>query len=295
MKRCLYCSTSYETVNWVCPTCGHTPTIVDELLIFAPELEQGGTGFEPKAYSELAILEDKNFWFRSRNQLIVWALKRHIPDIRRYMEIGCGTGYVLSGIAQAYPKALLTGSDVFAVGLSHAARRVKVAEMIQMDARHIPYTEEFDVIGAFDVLEHIKEDETVLSEMLRALRPGGIILITVPQHPFLWSEIDDYACHVRRYRHGELREKVRNAGFFVEYETSFVSLLFPLMVTSRLARPRKTNELLADPLSELRLPVYVNRIFESVMNVERTLIKLGVHFPFGGSLLLMARKGRIGI
>ncbi len=101
--------------------------------------------------------------------------------MRRYLEIGCGTGYVLSGVAQAYPAATVVGTEVFSVGLPYAASRVRSAELLQMDARQIPYVSEFDVIGAFDVLEHIDEDELVLNSMFRALRPGGGIAITVPQ------------------------------------------------------------------------------------------------------------------
>ena len=92
--------------------------------------------------------------------------------MRRYLEIGCGTGYLLSGIAAAYLKAKVTGSEIFCVGLPYAASRVEMAELLQMDARQIPYVDEYGVIGAFDVLEHIDEDETVLSGMYRALRPG---------------------------------------------------------------------------------------------------------------------------
>ena len=65
--------------------------------------------------------------------------------------------------------------------------------LIQMDARSIPYTDEFDVVGAFDVLEHVEQDAEALSAMYRACRTGGGILITVPQHKFLWSAVDEYA------------------------------------------------------------------------------------------------------
>jgi len=208
--------------------------------------------------------------------------------MRRYLEIGCGTGYVLNGVAQAYPQAILTGSEVFSVGLPYAASRVKNAELLQMDAKRIPYVDEFDVIGAFDVLEHIKEDEAVLAEMLRALRPGGGIAITVPQHPWLWSHQDEYACHVRRYRIGELREKVLQTGFKVEFETSFVSLLLPAMIASRMTRRNAPAN--NDAIAELRLPTFLNRAFEGVMNAERQLIRIGMRFPLGGSLLLIAKK-----
>ncbi len=259
----------------------------------APELATGGAGFKPEAFDELAALEAGNFWFRARNKLIVWALGRHFPRIRRYLEIGCGTGFVLAGVAQAYPQASLTGSEVFSVGLPYAASRVNKVELLQMDARHIPYEDEFDVIGAFDVLEHIEEDETVLSEMLRSLHPGGGIVITVPQHPWLWSRQDDYACHVRRYRMGELRKKVVRAGFQVEMETSFVSLLLPAMLASRLAQRKGSTKI--DPMAELRLPTFINRAFESAMNVERTFIQLGLRLPIGGSLLLIARKSKVAL
>lgn len=254
----------------------------------APELAHGGAGFQPEAFAELVALEAGNFWFRARNRLIIWALRRHFPQIKRYLEIGCGTGFVLSGVAQAYPQALLTGSEVFSVGLPYAASRVDTAEFLQMDARHIPYEEEFDVIGAFDVLEHIEEDDVVLSEMLRSVLPGGGIILTVPQHPWLWSRQDDYACHVRRYRVRELRKKVLYAGFEVELETSFVSLLLPAMLASRLTRQKASAT--SDHMAELRLPSFINRAFEGVMNIERLFIRLGLRFPAGGSLLLIARK-----
>ncbi|NOR20760.1 MAG: methyltransferase domain-containing protein [Xanthomonadales bacterium] len=289
MKRCLHCAATHDATDWQCPDCGNVPELVDSFPVLAPELAQGGAGFQPQAFAELAALEADNFWFRARNRLIVWGLRRYFPDLQCYLEIGCGTGYVLAGVADAYPHAAITGSEVFSVGLPYAAERVGKAELLQMDARRIPYIEEFDVIGAFDVLEHIKEDEPVLAEILQALRPGGGVAITVPQHPWLWSQQDEYACHERRYRIAELRKKVLQAGFKVELETSFVSLLLPAMMTSRLSR-KKTPPDAGNNAGELQLPGLINRIFEVVMNLERQLIRLGIRFPVGGSLLLIARK-----
>ena len=290
MKRCPLCQADFVASDWKCPACAYLPSSVDGFAILAPELAEGGAGFPPEAFEQLAVLEAQNFWFRARNRLIVWALQRHFPNMRRYLEIGCGTGYVLAGVAQAYPAATLVGSEVFSVGLPYAASRVRTAELLQMDARQIPYVEEFDVIGAFDVLEHIEEDEVVLAAMLRALRPGGGVAITVPQHPWLWSMADENACHVRRYKVGELREKVLRAGFRLEFETSFVSLLLPAMLASRLTRQQaKVQE---ESTSELSLPTLLNRVFEIVMNLERYLIQGGLRLKLGGSRLLIATKER---
>jgi len=145
---------------------------------------------------------------------------------------------------------------------------------------------EFDVVGAFDVLEHIADDETVLRAMHRALCPGGGVLITVPQHPALWSAQDEHAGHRRRYTKKELVAKLRAAGFADMKTTSFVSLLLPLMALARLRKRKR-----ADPFDELRIGGLANRVLEAVLDIERGLIRLGVSFPAGGSLLAVARKG----
>ncbi len=288
MKRCPNCQMGYESKDWLCPACDYLPDCQEGFPVLAPELVQCGFGFPQEAHAKLAILEADNFWFRSRNKLIKWLLLRYFPTMKQYLEVGCGTGYVLASVAGAYPNANLSGSEVYSAGLSFAKARVSKAELLLMDARSIHYTDEFDVITAFDVLEHIQEDELVLSEMFRAVRHGGGIVLTVPQHPWLWSKQDEYACHVRRYRIGELSEKLCRAGFHIEYKSSFVSLLLPIMFISRMVfRNASSNR---DPLSELRLPALLNHVFAAVMAAEIFLLQLGFRLPVGGSFLIIAKK-----
>lgn len=182
----------------------------------------------------------------------------------------------------------LSGSDIFSKGLDFAQSRLPRVNFFQMDARHIPYENEFDVIGAFDVLEHIDEDETVLEQMRQALKPGGGILVTVPQHQFLWSALDDYSFHKRRYSRKELETKVEQAGFDVLYVTSFVFFLLPAMLVSRLKLRKQTSNI--DPLTEYRLTPMMNTIGEKTLGLERSLISRGVSLPIGGSLLMIARR-----
>ncbi|MHB1301429.1 MAG: class I SAM-dependent methyltransferase [Burkholderiales bacterium] len=274
------------TDEWRCSSCGWTVARIDGFPAFSPALAAGNEGFRSGYFSELAKLEEKNFWFRGRNRLILWALNRYFPEASGFMEVGCGTGYVLSGIRKEFPEMKLWGSEIDASGLGFAARRVGNTELIQMDARAMPFREEFDVIGAFDVLEHVEEDEAVLGQVHAALKPGGGVMLTVPQHPFMWSQQDVAACHVRRYSRSELLGKLKRAGFRIQLATSFVSLLFPLMMLSRLV----TKQTPTDPMSELRLGRGTNALFESVMNIEARLIKMNIHPPFGGSLLTVARK-----
>jgi SAM-dependent methyltransferase len=144
----------------------------------------------------------------------------------------------------------------------------------------------YDCIGSFDVIEHIDDDECVLFNFHRALRPGGFLLLTVPQHPWLWSAADDYAHHVRRYTYPELRRKVRASGFRIEYCTSFVSLLLPLMALQRLSSRHQTYNL----EDEFKISPLLNAVLYLVMQLELLLLRLGLRFPAGGSLLLLARK-----
>ena len=288
MKVCSGCGEKFNSLGWICPSCYQAPKIIEDYLAFAPELAEVCDGFESSFFTQLASLEAKNFWFRSRNRLIIWALQRYFPQAKSFLEIGCGTGFVLSGIGQAFPNLALYGSEIFTTGLGFAAQRLSGAELFQMDARKIPFEDEFDVIGAFDVLEHIKEDAIVLEQMYRAIAPQGGIVLTVPQHPFLWSQADAYAHHVRRYRACELKTKVERAGFKILRMTSFISLLLPLMLVSRLRQRQPNPEY--DATSELSISGWMNASLESVLSLERLAISLGCSFPAGGSLLLIARR-----
>jgi SAM-dependent methyltransferase len=159
-----------------------------------------------------------------------------------------------------------------------------------MDATRIPYREAFDVIGAFDVIEHIEDDAGVLAQMHLALRPGGGILLTVPQHMWLWSAQDDVAHHVRRYTRAELVRKVEAAGFRVAWTSSFVSLLLPAMALSRLGKRGDAAPTDEDIYSEFRIPRWLNATLLAAMRVEHALMKLGIRFPIGGSRILAAYK-----
>jgi SAM-dependent methyltransferase len=285
MRRCLACERRFDGPSWSCPSCGFAPAVLDAIPRFAaPTLNDG---FDSDAFDTLAELEHGSFWFRSRNRLLTWAVKRYFPTARTLLEVGCGTGFVLQGFRQAFPMLRLSGGELHGEGLAHAARRLPGVALMQMDARQIPFDGEFDVVGAFDVLEHIDEDVRALKEMAVAVKPGGGVLITVPQHPWLWGAADDYGEHKRRYRRAELVGKVTAAGFEVRRVTSFVSFLLPAMAAVRVGgqlRPRP-----ADPFRELR-PTRATFVLERILDLERRSIELGADLPVGGSLLLVASR-----
>jgi SAM-dependent methyltransferase len=237
-------------------------------------------------YRDLYHLEKIHWWFISRLKLIIWCLNKKVGNFSTFLDIGCGTGFVLQGINSRFPSAKLFGTEYYREGLSFARKNIVTAEFSQLDAKKMDKSSMYDVIGAFDVLEHIDEDQMVINNLAKALRPKGSLIVTVPQHKWLWSATDEYACHQRRYCRKEILDKIKESGLCVTYYTSFVFLLFPLMIVQR-NRNSLTNY---DPLSEFKISKTINAALRFVMVVELFLIKLGLRFPIGGSLLIVAQK-----
>jgi SAM-dependent methyltransferase len=283
MKVCLTCSARFESADWRCPSCGGSPAEEAHLVFAGADGE--AQAFPEESFEYLPQLEG-TFWFRERSWLIDWALRRYFPGAQSVFELGCGTGVVLAALRARRPELTLAGGDPFLAGLDIARRRVPGVPLYQLDGRRLPFEKEFDVVGAFDVLEHVDDDGRVLSQMYQAVKPGGGILVSVPQHPWLWSRADDFAQHRRRYTARELTERIELAGFRVIRKTSFVSLLLPTVAVSRLLARRKSDY---DPASEFALPNSVDRAFGAAMRVERKLIDLGLSFPVGSSLLVAAQ------
>lgn len=289
MKICLECRKHFVADNWHCPHCGHRPAMAGNFATLAPQPATQNAGFNPTLFERYAEIEASHFWFVGRNKIICNAISARFANARNMLEIGCGNGGVLAEIGRNFPGISLCGGDAFLHGLAYAAKRVPEAYLYQMDATNIPFLEEFDMVGAFDVLEHIDDDERALHQMFSACKLGGGIVVTVPQHPFLWSRTDEFAHHKRRYTRRELVRKVEGAGFAVERVTSFVSLLLPLMMLSRfMQRKRAPTENSID--EGFRISPPVNKLLEWVFGMERRAIQLGLSLPAGGSLLLVARK-----
>jgi len=247
-----------------------------------------GGALPDEAFDRLAAAEERSFWFRSRNRLIGWALDEHFPQAGSLLEVGCGNGYVLAALAATRPHLRVAGSDLSDAGLRHARARLPHATFVRADVRTLPFDAEFDVAGAFDVLEHVAEDEAALAAIHRALRPGGGLIVTVPQHRRLWSETDRFSGHERRYERRELVAKLEAAGFRVRMTTSFVTLLLPVMAGSRAWQAVSRREL--DPDRELAMTPRLDALLERAMRLEIAAIRRGGRFPVGGSLLAVADR-----
>jgi SAM-dependent methyltransferase len=285
MKLCLACRTSFGRQGWICPACGFAPTFKNGYPLFAPALAFVNDGM-PDTHAALDKIQQDHFWFAARNRLIVGLVRRFAGNAVRVLEIGCGTGFVLRALCDALPAANVSGAETYLSGLVHASRRLEgKADFLQMDARAMPFEAEFDLIGAFDVLEHIDDDRQAMSEIYRVLQPGGTVLLTVPQHQWLWSAADEFSMHKRRYRSGELAQKMRGAGLRVLMTNSFVVTLLPAMILSR-----RSNLQIYDPTRELCIPPWLNALFKRCLDLECMAIRHDMRFPIGGTQIAVGRK-----
>lgn len=251
-------------------------------------------------FAPLFAAEDRHFWFRARNRCLR-ALIRSLPDfpgISRVLEVGCGNGAVLKMLHDLFPGKTVVGMELFGEGLEHARRRCD-ALLVRGDARRSPFRHTFDLIGAFDVVEHLEEDEAILTHLHGALRPNGHLLVTVPAHQTLWSYFDEAAHHCRRYSRGELAAKLDRAGFQVQYLTEFMSWLWvPMWIKRRLVgeyrqRAHRNHDgaqtdRQREAETDLNVPAAINAAFDMALRPEAWMMARHLRIPVGTSLCAWA-------
>jgi SAM-dependent methyltransferase len=253
--------------------------------------------YDPAVYEPLVKVEDRHFWFRARNRVIgamAAQLAAPLSPGYRVLEVGCGTGNVLRALTEACPGGTVIGMDLFGDGLRFARARLPKAMLVRGDALHPPFAERFEIVGMFDVLEHLEDDLGVLRALHLLLTDRGKLLLTVPAGRSLWSYFDEASRHVRRYEIAELTDKLHRTGFEVEFISPYMGILFPLLWAGRrLARGGQPRQ--ADPQTTRRLfdrELEVNPVagagLELLLRLERPLLLGRRRLPIGSSLIAVA-------
>lgn len=261
---------------------------VDGIRCYAIDKAYHNTDYPSGEFDKTLEIEKHSFWYKSRNRILKHLFARFLgtQKEKKILEIGCGTGYVLQGLT-SYPNFKLAGADIYLDGLKFAQKKLPGIDFFQLDATQMPFANEFDAMGAFDVIEHIEEDVLVMSNLNKALKSKGYLFVTVPQHMFLWSKTDEIGFHKRRYSRKELTSKLRTAGFDIEFVTSFVFTLLPFMMISRFINKYKKIE--AGDTSNHPGPLS-NAVFNVLVKFDELFIKWGISLPAGGSLVVVAKK-----
>jgi SAM-dependent methyltransferase len=254
------------------------------------------SGYDPKHFEKLLEVEDRHFWFASRNRLLSQVLASvELETGARVLEVGTGTGNTLRVLEGRFPAATIVGVDLFGEGLAMARRR-SAAHLVRANIAHLPFRSAFDLIAAFDVLEHLEDDRTALTDIRGLLAPGGHLVLTVPAFTHLWSRFDADSHHFRRYELEELRERVEAAGLVVERLTFFMATLYPVLrvvrwVSDRMSDRASTS---ASVARELRIVPIVNPMLRWILTAEARLVARGAGPHIGTSLLAVARRDTLG-
>ena len=239
------------------------------------------------AYLLTHVEEDRDhWWFRGRLAVILAVLRHALPPRRlRLLELGCGTGNVLSALAEfGDTVGMEAHPDLLAIARSRGVE----ARAGTLPTDLVVEPGWADVVLFLDVLEHLDDDVAALRVAQRALGDDGVLVVTVPAFPWLWTAHDVALGHRRRYTAAALRRVVESAGFVVTRMTYFNTLLFPIV-----ALVRVWHRLRAHAEHDLRRPRgSLNRLLASLFALERFLAPWA-RLPFGSSLLLVAR-GRAG-
>jgi SAM-dependent methyltransferase len=149
----------------------------------------------------------------------------------------------------------------------------------------------FDLVLALDVIEHIDDDVHALTECRRILRPGGLIIVTVPAFMWLWSPWDEALGHRRRYTAFMLTEAMRRAGLAVHKMTYTFFFVFPIAVLVRGIKRLIQKSASYYSSDFIPIPGILNRALIQVGRLERWIItKLNCSLPFGLSVISCATK-----
>ena len=238
---------------------------------------------ERVVYQQMAELDDRHWWYRARRRIIADLIRReaHLPPDAEILEIGCGTGHnlaMLSGFGHV--EGLELDDEARAISEKRLGRAVMsspLPELGEVPDRH------YDLIGAFDVIEHIYDDRAALASIATKLKPGACFIMTVPAHQWMWSAHDTVNHHKRRYSRSGLKALIQASPMKLRKLGYFNSLLFPLAVADRLA-----SKLRGKDEAEVKLPsAPLNAGLEAVFAAERHLVGR-LPLPPGLSLFAVA-------
>jgi SAM-dependent methyltransferase len=286
---------SVET-DQACPRCLVAWPVRDGVLDLRRD-PSGAPGYDPHYFSTLPAVEDRHFWFVARREHVFDSLLRAVPDLaqRALFDVGCGSGHLLSWLRRT-GLPVVGAADAYPEGLAVARKRLPVPLVLTDLATPPPLVPGQTLISFFDVLEHLDDDEAALAWACSTLAPGGVLVATVPAHPFLFDEMDQLAHHRRRYRRKELHAKLRRAGFEIRYLGYFMAMLVPLLVLVRglgRLRPGSSRDSARRRGLELSVLPGVNEALLLLLRAEQRLGRL-VPLPFGTSLLAVAARPASG-
>lgn len=234
--------------------------------------------------------EKEHWWFRARRNILrdqILALK--LPDAATILEIGVGPGENLYSLYPENTNLLGIEPDPNLIKVARARGAVPV---FQATAEQLPAEipkNSCNAITMFDILEHTEDDVFVLKQVKEKIKPGGLLILSVPAFMMLWGQQDEINLHYRRYTRKNLRKALKEAGFELERTTYFNTILFPLVALFRIANRLFTKQS-KESKSDFAYSLGIGDTLLFLLFASEQWLLRFMNFPAGVSLYCVARK-----
>ena len=212
------------------------------------------------------------WWYVARARLLRSALGSSIPAGAEILDVGSADGPSVNWLGNRL------AVDIDPRGLTPGGVCARIETLPFADGT-------FDVVTAFDVVEHCKDEALALSQLRRVTKPGGVVLVAVPAYQWMWSVFDVRAGHHRRYTRARLRRAAEKAGLEVERATYVFASTLPFFLAARLLT--KLNGARGDRVRPL--PGFVERILLGATRLDEAILRHW-NLPVGSSVVLQSRK-----
>jgi ubiquinone/menaquinone biosynthesis C-methylase UbiE len=240
----------------------------------------------PEEYRKLAAIEDRMWYFRALHRRRAAELARRLPPgPARVLDAGCGTGGFIRAMRALHPEWRVAGADLSPLACA-LARESTGAEIVEAPLHALPFADgRFDAVTTGDVLYHVDDVPAALRDIVRCLRPGGVVVANEPAYRWLWSYHDEATEARRRFTRGELVALFQGAGLEVCFASYANLLVLPLMVVRRKLLP------VAAPASDVELrPAPVEAVLAAAAALEQAWLGAGGRLPAGGSVFVAGVK-----
>lgn len=248
-------------------------------------------------YREYYDLERQHWWFVAREKIISNYIKKLITDKTfnqndlKILNVGCGPGRS-SQYLSTYGEVTSVEYDKDCCEFASEKTGLKI---INGSITELPFDDNsFDLVCAFDVIEHVENDQLAVSEMKRVVKNNGVILITVPAFMSLWSHHDVINHHFRRYKLNEIEKLFDKASDGNKIYTSYFNFfLFPpiflVRTISNLIKSGKNRPGSGSDFETFK-PGITNDLLYKIMHFESKLINQNIKLPFGVSIIYSWKK-----
>jgi SAM-dependent methyltransferase len=242
----------------------------------------------PEEYEKLEQVERKHWFYAGKREIVRHWLSR-VGALRPeafLVDCGAGTGRFA---AEMVPHCKVVAIDDHAESLAIARKNLGDDRVLEGSCLKLPLPDSTaDIVTALDVIEHVEDDHRAVREMTRVMKPGGVLVITVPAFQELWSDWDEALHHYRRYRRAGLERCLQGANMDIMHIAYINVLAFPAVFAIR-----KLRRMFPEPQGAARAeenipPAWLNQFLQATF--VGLACQSAVRFPFGVGLLAVAKK-----